>query len=132
MLQRVASIRQNAQPNEAVIVRGWVRTRRDSKKGFSFIEVNDGSCLKNIQIVVDADVDGYEDTIKRVTTGASVSIGGVVHESPGKGQRVEVPTADKKVVRIEGAVDVLHLDLEGEGEPRERLLFRVGGTSAST
>jgi asparaginyl-tRNA synthetase len=118
MLQRVASIRQNAQPNEAVIVRGWVRTRRDSKKGFSFIEVNDGSCLKNIQIVVDADVDGYEDTIKRVTTGASVSIGGVVHESPGKGQRVEVHATSLQVI---GEADSATYPLQKKGHSFEFL-----------
>ncbi|MGB9603717.1 MAG: OB-fold nucleic acid binding domain-containing protein [Limisphaerales bacterium] len=46
-------------PIESALVRGWVRTRRDSK-GFSFLEVNDGSCLTNLQVVVESTVPGYE------------------------------------------------------------------------
>ena len=48
-----------------VTIQGWVRTRRDSKGGFSFIEVNDGSCMANIQIIADADLDNYESEISR-------------------------------------------------------------------
>ena len=51
-------------PVEQVLIKGWVRTRRDSK-GFSFIEVNDGSSLKNIQVVADARLPNYEDVIQR-------------------------------------------------------------------
>ena len=97
-ITRVASVLQHTQPDESITVKGWVRTRRDSKKGFSFIELNDGSSLKNLQVVVDADVPGYEEPIKRVTTGASVAIEGVVHESPGKGQRVEVHATSLEVI----------------------------------
>jgi asparaginyl-tRNA synthetase len=73
---------------DSVSIQGWVRTRRDSKK-FSFIEINDGSCLANIQVIVDADLESYEQ-IKEISTGAAVSIYGKLVESPGKGQRWEV------------------------------------------
>lgn len=95
---RIATLLAEAQPEQSIVVKGWVRTRRDSKNGFSFIEVNDGSCMKNLQIVVDGDVPGYEETIKQVTTGASVSIDGLVKESPGKGQRIEVHATSLEVL----------------------------------
>ena len=53
----------NQKPLDHVLIKGWVRTRRDSK-GFSFIEVNDGSCLKNIQIIADNSLNNYKDIIK--------------------------------------------------------------------
>ncbi len=71
-----------------VMVQGWVRTKRDSKE-FSFIEVNDGSCLANIQIIVDNTVDTYAQ-IKHINTGAAMTINGELCESPGKGQRWEI------------------------------------------
>jgi len=76
-----------------VLLQGWVRTRRDSKAGFSFLELNDGSCLGNIQVIAPAELDNYESEIKHLTAGASVSIEGVVKESPGKGQATEVEAA---------------------------------------
>ena len=66
-----------------VLVKGWIRTRRDSK-GFSFIEVNDGSCLKNIQIVADSALSNYSD-IARLSTGSAVIISGKLVESMGAG-----------------------------------------------
>ena len=69
-------------------VKGWVRTRRDSK-GFSFISINDGSCLANIQAVVDEGIPGYEN-IQGATTGASIIVTGELIESPGKGQSWEI------------------------------------------
>tara|TARA_B000000565_G_C23779681_1_gene375427 strand:+ start:1577 stop:2929 length:1353 start_codon:yes stop_codon:yes gene_type:complete len=76
-------------------VKGWVRTRRDSK-GFSFISINDGSCLANIQAVVDEGIPGYEN-IQDATTGASIIVTGELIESPGKGQSWEIK-ANKIVV----------------------------------
>jgi len=72
-----------------VKVNGWVRTKRDSK-GFSFLEVNDGSCIKSIQVIVDSSVDGYAENILKITTGSSLTIKGVVKDSPGKGQKYEI------------------------------------------
>ncbi|MBT6495187.1 MAG: asparagine--tRNA ligase, partial [Planctomycetaceae bacterium] len=64
-ITRVARVLRDCQPEEEVEVRGWVRTIR-AKPAFSFIELNDGSSLKNLQIVVDAAVDGYEESIKQI------------------------------------------------------------------
>lgn len=71
-----------------ILVKGWVRTRRDSK-GFSFLELNDGSCLANLQVVVDAKTPGY-DQITRFATGASTIIHGSLVPSPAAGQKWEL------------------------------------------
>ena len=71
-----------------VTVNGWVRTRRDSKN-FSFLEVNDGSCLANLQVIVESEVPDYE-TLKQIGTGAAITVTGELVESPAKGQRWEV------------------------------------------
>jgi len=115
---RIAGLLQNAQPDSNVTVKGWVRTRRDSKNGFSFVELNDGSCLKNLQIVVDATVPGYEESIKQVNTGASVAISGVVHESPGKGQRIEIHATALDVI---GTADPASYPLQKKGHSFEFL-----------
>ncbi|GHC52663.1 asparagine--tRNA ligase [Roseibacillus persicicus] len=73
---------------ENVSVAGWVRTRRDAK-GFSFLEVNDGSCLGSLQVVVDEGIPGSED-LKRMLTGSSVSLVGELVASPAKGQTWEM------------------------------------------
>ena len=73
---------------ESITIKGWVRTRRDNKS-FSFLEMNDGTCLANIQCIADAGIPGYED-ISKMTTGAAVGITGKLVESPGKGQKWEI------------------------------------------
>ncbi|MDA8976336.1 asparagine--tRNA ligase [Akkermansiaceae bacterium] len=73
---------------DTVELSGWVRTRRDSK-AFSFIELNDGSCLQGIQVIIDAGIPGSEE-VSKMNTGASVSVAGELVESPGKGQSWEV------------------------------------------
>jgi asparaginyl-tRNA synthetase len=75
-------------PLDKALVKGWVRTRRDSKS-FSFIELNDGSCLKNLQIIAADTIENYEQ-IKTLTTGSSISVIGRMLESPGKGQKWEL------------------------------------------
>lgn len=117
-LIRIAPLLKDSQPDTSVTVKGWVRTRRDSRKGFSFIELNDGSCLKNLQIVVDNTVPGYEDCIKQVTTGASVAIDGIVRESPGKGQRVELHAT---TLRLLGEADPASYPLQKKGHSFEFL-----------
>lgn len=87
---RVATLLERSEPGTEVDLSGWVRTRRDSKNGFSFIELNDGSCMANLQIIVDSNVPGYTETIKQVTTGASIRVTGELKESPGANQRVEL------------------------------------------
>lgn len=71
-----------------VTVNGWVRTRRDAK-GFSFLEINDGSCLANLQVIAPQSMTGYQDVLK-INTGASVTVEGVLKDSPGTKQRFEV------------------------------------------
>jgi len=99
---RIHTLLREGEPGASVSVAGWVRTRRDSKQGFSFIELNDGSCMANLQIVVDADVPGYAETIKQVTTGASVAVTGELKESPGAKQRVELQA---KTLELLGTAD---------------------------
>jgi len=76
------------EPADQIVVKGWVRTRRDSK-GFSFIELNDGSCLASIQIIADQTTAGYEQ-IARFTTGASAIVEGSLVPSPGREQKWEI------------------------------------------
>ena len=71
-------------------LQGWVRTRRDSKAGFSFIEINDGSSLGNIQIVAPGEMANYESDVKRLTAGCSITVTGEIKESGGRGQKTEL------------------------------------------
>ncbi|HEY3663348.1 MAG TPA: asparagine--tRNA ligase [Chthoniobacterales bacterium] len=91
---------QSKAPSEAVLVQGWVRTRRDSKD-FSFIELNDGSSLRNLQIIAKNSLANYAD-VQRLITGASIAIRGPLVASQGKGQSWEV-VADS--IEIIGASD---------------------------
>ena len=115
---RIASILRDGQPETSIVAKGWVRTRRDSKNGFSFIELNDGSCLKNLQVVVENSVPGYADCIKDVTTGASLSIEGTLKESPGKGQRIELHASSLTVL---GVADPATFPLQKKGHSMEFL-----------
>jgi len=83
---------------DEVIVKGWVRTRRDSK-GFSFIEVNDGSCLKNIQVIADSSLGNY-DEITRLITGSAIAVSGSLAESPGSGQKWEIHAKNIEIISI--------------------------------
>ncbi|MEX0715543.1 MAG: asparagine--tRNA ligase [Planctomycetaceae bacterium] len=116
--RKIAAVLQSSQPGETVDVRGWVRTRRDSKQGFSFIEINDGSCFGGLQAVVDANVPGYDESIKRVTTGASVKLIGELKESPGKGQRIELAATSLEVL---GEADPQSYPLQKKGHGFEFL-----------
>ena len=88
MPHHIKSLLTAEQPVTGITVNGWVRTRRDSKD-FSFIELNDGSCLANIQVIADETTDNYE-TINTIGTGAAITVTGDLIESPGKGQRWEI------------------------------------------
>ena len=81
-----------------VTVQGWVRTRRDSKAGFSFIHLNDGSCFGNLQLVADKDLPNYGDEIQKLTSGCSLTCRGTVVESKGRGQSVEIQAAEIDVL----------------------------------
>ena len=82
---------------EKVTVAGWVRTHR-AQKTFSFVELNDGSEVSNLQIIVDNKTPGYESLIEKIATGASISVTGIVKESPGQGQSVEIAAESFKVI----------------------------------
>ncbi len=81
-----------------VVVKGWVRTRRDSKAGLSFIHLHDGSCFAPVQVVAPRELPNYETEILRVTAGCSLVVQGQLVESQGKGQSVEVQAASIEVV----------------------------------
>jgi asparaginyl-tRNA synthetase len=83
---------------EEITVRGWVRTRRDSKAGFSFVNVHDGSCFDPIQVVAPADLENYEDEVKKLTSGCSVICSGKLVESGGRGQKYEIQATGVEVV----------------------------------
>lgn len=85
-----------------VTVRGWVRTRRDSKAGISFIAVYDGSCFNPVQAVINHSLANYQDEVLRLTTGCSVTVTGSVVESPGEGQSFELQATE---LTVEGWVD---------------------------
>ena len=81
-----------------ITLRGWVRTRRDSKGGFSFIELNDGSCQGNVQVVAPGELPNYESQVKHLHTGASVVVEGEIKASPAKGQATEVHASKIELV----------------------------------
>jgi len=85
-----------------VTLKGWVRTRRDSKHGFSFINLHDGSCFDAIQVVADKSLPNYEEEIRHLTTGCAIVAVGELVESQGKGQRVEMQA---KRIEVVGWVD---------------------------
>jgi asparaginyl-tRNA synthetase len=85
-------------PAELVTVKGWVRTRRDSK-GFSFLELNDGSCLGNLQIVVDAGTPGSEHLVQ-FTTGAAALVEGNLVSSPATGQKWELRASRVELIGV--------------------------------
>ena len=85
-----------------VSARGWVRTRRDSKAGLSFIHLSDGSCFDLLQIVAPSTLANYESDVLRITTGCSIAIEGTLKESEGKGQKYEI-AADR--IDVIGWVD---------------------------
>ncbi|OUL25777.1 asparagine--tRNA ligase [Nostoc sp. RF31YmG] len=94
--RRIAEILRSGQPDESLLVQGWVRTKRESK-GFAFIEVNDGSSLANLQVVINQDLPDYEAILKKLNTGAAVEVTGVLVASVGKGQRIELKAETVKV-----------------------------------
>ncbi|HYQ93122.1 MAG TPA: OB-fold nucleic acid binding domain-containing protein, partial [Candidatus Competibacteraceae bacterium] len=82
----------------AVTVRGWVRTRRDSKAGLSFIGLHDGSCFDTLQVVAPATLPNYRDEVMQLTAGCALIVHGQLVESQGKGQTVELQADAIEVV----------------------------------
>jgi asparaginyl-tRNA synthetase len=86
----VAAARQESAIGKNAELQGWVRTRRDSKAGFSFIEINDGSSQGNIQIVAPGEMSNYDSDVKSLTAGCSITAIGEIKESGGRGQVTEM------------------------------------------
>lgn len=75
---------------ESITLRGWVRTRRDSKAGLSFVNLHDGSCFDAIQVIAENNLSNYESEVTRLTAGCAIVVEGELVESPGKGQSYEI------------------------------------------
>ncbi len=95
---KICNLLQTDRPMDDVLIKGWVRTRRDSKD-FSFIEINDGSCLKNIQVIADHTLTNYDD-VTRLSTGSAVVISGKLIESKGSGQKWEMVARDIDIISV--------------------------------
>ena len=98
---RIKEILETEHYNQKIEIRGWLRTRRDAKD-FSFLEINDGSSLANLQVIASSTLDNYKEIISQLHTGCSLGVIGPVKESPAKGQTVELH-ADK--IEVYGLAD---------------------------
>ena len=123
----VADARQTDAIGRQVQLRGWVRTRRDSKGGFSFIELNDGSSQGNIQIVAPGTLPNYDADVLHLHTGSSVVVTGEIKASPAKGQATEVHAASVKLI---GSADPEAYPLQKKGHTFEFL--RTHRSSSAT
>ncbi len=114
----VKEARDESQIGQTCLLQGWVRTRRDSKAGFSFIELNDGSSQGNIQVIADKELPNYADEIQKLTIGCSISVEGEIKESGGRGQKTEIQAASVTVV---GTADPEKYPLQKKGIKFETL-----------
>jgi asparaginyl-tRNA synthetase len=114
----VAQARKPESVGKSVLLQGWVRTRRDSKAGFSFVELNDGSSYGNVQVVVPQNVPHYETNIKSITAGSSITVHGIVKTSPGAGQPTEVEAVSVELI---GTADPATYPLQKKGHSLEFL-----------
>jgi asparaginyl-tRNA synthetase len=99
-------------------LQGWVRTRRDSKAGFSFIEINDGSSQGNIQIIAPDGLENYESDVKRLSAGCSITAEGEIKESGGRGQKTEMLASS---VHVYGWADPEEYPLQKKRHSMEKL-----------
>jgi len=90
----IREARNPASIGQQATLQGWVRTRRDSKGGFSFLELNDGSCLANIQVIADGKLPNYDSEVKHLTAGCSVTVHGEIKPSGGAEQATELHAAE--------------------------------------
>jgi asparaginyl-tRNA synthetase len=114
----VAQARRAEAVGKHVLVQGWVRTRRDSKGGFSFLELNDGSSFGNLQVVAPSALPNYQSEVLHLAVGASVNVTGEVKASPAKGQATEVH-ADS--ITLVGGADPATYPLQKKGHTFEFL-----------
>jgi len=99
---KIRQILASGEEKSGVFAAGWIRTRRDSKGGFSFLELNDGSCLKNLQVIADHSLPCFAGIERHLHTGCCVGVTGRLVASPAKGQRVELRADD---IQIYGTAD---------------------------
>jgi asparaginyl-tRNA synthetase len=95
---RIAKVLAAKEVGTQITVAGWVRTKRESKGGFCFIEINDGSCLRSLQIIAEERLPNYRDEVLKLQTGSALRVSGVVVASPGKGQSLELRADDVEVL----------------------------------
>jgi len=95
---RVARVLVSEEIGSTFTVMGWVRTKRESKGGFSFIELNDGSCMSSLQVIAGENLPNYSEDVAKLQTGCSVRVKGTLVSSPAKGQRVELRAEEIEVL----------------------------------
>lgn len=117
-MECVASARKAESIGKKFTIKGWVRTRRDSKGGFSFLEINDGSSFGNLQVIANNTLQNYQTDILKIGTGCSVVIEGVIKGSPAKGQETEL-VADS--VQVVGWADANTYTMQKKGHTFEYL-----------
>jgi len=114
----VAQARKPESVGARALLQGWVRTRRDSKGGFSFIELNDGSCFGNMQVIADGSLANYESEVKKLGVGSCISVEGEIKASPAKGQATELAATR---VTVHGFADPETYPLQKKGHSYEFL-----------
>ena len=114
----VVQARKAESVGDGVEIRGWVRTRRDSKGGFSFLEINDGSCMGNLQVIVPAELGNYQSEVLKLGAGCSVVVEGELKASPAKGQATELAA---RSVRVLGWADPVAYPMQKKGHTFEFL-----------
>jgi len=114
----VADARRAESIGKQALVQGWVRTRRDSKGGFSFIELNDGSSFANLQIIADGQLANYENEIKHLSAGSSIGVEGDVQQSQGSGQATELKASR---IQVYGLADPEQYPLQKKRHSFEKL-----------
>jgi asparaginyl-tRNA synthetase len=120
---KIAALLNATEPSKQVLIKGWVRTRRDAKS-FSFLEVNDGSCLANIQVVVSDSLKNYND-LKTVTTGSAVEVRGELVPSMGKEQKWEIQV--RELIEIGSALPSYPLQKKRHGDEFLRTIAHLRG-----
>ena len=95
---RICDLLKSDANDQRVVVKGWIRSRRDSKGGFSFLNVHDGSCFDGIQVVASAELENYQSEVLHLSAGCSVVVDGTLVASEGKGQACEVQAQSVQVL----------------------------------
>src|SRR5215471_9095897 len=108
MATSIAAVLAGKQPvGSRITIEGWVRTRRDSKAGLSFLAVHDGSCHDPLQVVAPAELPNYQSDVLRITTGCAVRVTGELVASQGKGQSVELRGEAREVAHLRPRTNVI-------------------------